>query len=427
VTDPGHAQPQCPVAHGRPFRLLDPEVAGDPWPWLDRALEEAPIFYMPDIGQWCVTRYEDVLTVLRDTETFSSHNVLPTAHLAEDIAGEFDGAVGDRPLVTLDPPEHTRLRKAAQRGFTPRMILARTERVRALCDELIDAFTPDGRCDVVTQLADHLPVRAIVDLVGAPQERSEQFFQWAIDRVTLLRGAPELDEDAHAALVARAEAFTAWLVDFVEDRRRAPREDLTSELLAATAEDGSPALSTHDVVSLLSTILSAGSSTTTNFIPVAVRELLRHPEVVAEVRADRSLIDNVVEEALRLRNSVRGVNRLVTRDTRLGDVDLPAGAELYLHYGAPQRDPRMFSDPDRFDIHRPELRRHVAFGRWTHMCLGAPLARLETKVVIEQLLDRLPGLRLVDPQPEVWEPHVLTPRLTHLLLEWDVASTATVA
>jgi cytochrome P450 len=404
----------CPVVHGRPFALLDPELAGDPWPWLDRALEECPVFYMPDVGQWCVTRYEDVLTVLRDTETFSSRNVIPTAHLAEDLAPEFGGAVGDRPLVTLDPPQHTRLRKPAQRAFTPKMIAARTDRVRAICDELIDAFAANGRCDLVTQLADHLPVRAIVDLVGAPQERSAQFFQWAIDRVTLLRGAPALSLDDRAALAARAESFTAWLVDFVERRRAAPEDDLTSALLAAE-------LSTHDVVSLLSTILSAGSSTTTNFIPVAVRELLRHPQVLAEVRDDRSLVDNVVEEALRLRNSVRGVNRLVTRDTVLGGIELSAGAELYVHYGAPQRDPRVFSDPDRFDIHRPELRRHFAFGRWTHMCLGAPLARLETKVVIEQLLDRLPGVRLVAGQREEWEPHVLTPRLKHLRIEWGDA------
>ncbi len=418
----GALRPGCPVAHGLPFDVLDARQAEDPMPWLAPAQRDAPVFYMADYDMWCVTRYDDVLTVLRDTETFSSTNVIPLAHVTDDLAAVFGDQVGDRPLVTLDPPEHTRLRKPAQRGFTPKMIKAKAAAVREITDDLIDGFVADGSCDLMSQLAEQLPVRAITALVGAPPEKAPLFFQWAHDRVAALVGAPQLDEQQRTELADRASQFNAWLVDFVEQRRADPQDDLTSELVTAVDEHGDPALSNADVVSLIATILSAGSSTTTNFIPVAVRELLRHPEQWERVKQDRTLVESAVEETLRLRTSVRGVNRLTTRDVELGGVQLPAGTNLYVHYTAAQRDPSVFPDPERFDIDRENVRRHFAFGKWTHMCLGAPLARLETQVVIEQLIDRLPNLRLADAQDEEWVPHLLTPGPRSLRLEWDVAT-----
>lgn len=420
MTTDAAGRPTCPVAHGIPFDVLDPRQAADPSLWLDQAQRDAPVFYMPERDMWCVTGYENVLTVLRDTETFSSENVIPLAHLADDLAEAFGDAVRDRPLVTLDPPEHTRLRKPAQKGFTPKMIASKAGIVRDLCDALIDDFIADGRCDVVSQLAEHLPAKAITALVGAPAERAPQFYEWAQDRVAALVGAPQLDEEQRKALVERAKQFNGWLVEFVNSRREAPEEDLTSELAHAVDSDGKPALSTADVVNLIATILSAGSTTTTNFIPAAIQELLREPRRWEELRADRSLIPDAVEECLRLRTSVRGVNRLTTRDVELGGVTIPADSNLYVHYTAAQRDAEVFEDPGRYDVHRPNLRRHFAFGRWTHMCLGAPLARLETQIVIEQFLDRLPGVRLEPGQSEEWIPHLLTPGMKSLYVEWDV-------
>jgi len=412
--------PRCPVVHGRAFDMLDPVQAGEPYEWLAAAQREAPVFYMPDHDQWCVTRYDDVLEVLKDTETYSSANVIPLAHVTDELAETFGSEVGDRPLVTLDPPEHTRLRKPAQKAFTPKMIKAQEPHVRDLCDRLIDEFIDDGRCDLVGQLAAHLPVQAITSLVGAPMEKSPDFFQWAHDRVAVLRGAPGQTEEERAALFDRALRFNTWLVEFVESRRAAPTDDLTSVLVTAEEADGAPALSTADVVSLIATILSAGSSTTANFIPLAVRELLVDRTRWEAVSKDRSLVPQAVEEALRLRTSVRGVNRVTTRPVELGGIQLPEGADLYVHYGAPQRDPDVFDDPDSFDLERPNVKRHFAFGKWTHMCLGAPLARLETQVVIERLMDRIPNARLVRDQDETWVPHVLTPGLTSLWIEWDV-------
>jgi cytochrome P450 len=171
-------------------------------------------------------------------------------------------------------------------------------------------------------------------------------------------------------------------------------------------------------MSLIASILNAGTATTANFLPLMLRELLRHPDQWNAVKANAELVPTAVEESLRLVTPVRGVRRTATRRATVGGVRIPEGAELYVHYGAAQRDPEVFDDPDGFDIRRENLKKHFAFGRWTHMCLGAPLARLEATVMLECLIDRIPNIRLVEPQPERWIPNLLTPAFGTLLLEW---------
>jgi cytochrome P450 len=396
--------PTCPVVGGQPFDPLDPQQAGDPYRWLAKAQRDTPVFHMPEYDLWCVTRYEDILDVLRDTETYSSRNVVPLPP-------------GSPPsLVTADPPVHTRLRKLAQKGFSPRLIAERAPEVRALCDQLVDAFVQDGRCDFVKQYAEWLPAQSITLVVGASLDRADDFRQWAHDRIALL--APHISDEEREATHSRMRSFAEWLRQFVEDRRSSPQDDVTSGLVHATTDDGQPALSTDEVVGLIGTILSAGSSTTAHLLPVVVRELLRHPDQWEQLRSDRSLTEVAVEEGLRFITSVRGVVRTTIREVEIAGVTIPENTNIYLHFGAAQRDPSVFPDPDVFDIHRDNLRRHFAFGKWNHICLGAPLARLETRVTIECLLDGLPGLRLVD-QLEEWEPSLLAPGLRSLLLEWD--------
>lgn len=395
----------CPVVHGQQFNPLDPTQAGDPYPWLSEAQRDAPVFYMPQYDMWCVTRYDDILDVLRDPGTYSSRNVVPLPP-------------GSPPsLVTADPPVHTRLRKLAQKGFSPRLIAQREPEVRALCDQLVDTFVNDGRCDFVSQYAELLPAMSITLVVGASQARVDDFRQWAHDRIALL--APGTPDSELEAARGRMKSFTAWLRGFVEERRESPQDDVTSGLVHATTDDGQPALTTDEVIGLIGTILSAGSSTTANLLPVVVRELLRHPEQWEEIRRDRSLATAAVEEGLRNMTSVRGIMRATNREVEIAGVRIPKDADLYLHFGVAQRDPEVFSDPERFDIHRENLRRHFAFGKWTHICLGAPLARLETRVTIECLLDRTPQVRLASDQDEQWEPSLLTPGLRSLIFEWS--------
>lgn len=409
----------CPVVHDRTFDPLDPAQAADPYPWLHAAQAERPVFYLPVQDMWCVTRYADVIEVLRDTETYSSRKVIRLAQLGPELANAFPDGPPDEVLVSQDPPVHTRLRALAQQAFTPKLVGEREDEIRALCDRLIDSVVAEGRCDLVADFAEHLPVQVITRLVGAPLEKAEAFYQWGIDRVLLLQGAPRLDERQRVELGARIVAMSNWLREFVEERRREPRDDLASALVHATTDDGHRVLSTAETVTMIGTILSAGSSTTAHFIPMMVRDLLLHPGQWAEVVADRAVLRRAVEETLRHVTSVHGVTRTTMRPVTLGGVDLPEGADLYVHYAAAQRDPEVFEDPDALDIHRPKVNRHFAFGRGIHTCLGAPLARLEARVALETLIDRLPGLRLAgDRPPERWVPSMLTPGLERLDLEW---------
>jgi cytochrome P450 len=301
-------------------------------------------------------------------------------------------------------------------GFSPRLIAQREPEVRALCDQLVDAFVEDGRCDFVSQYAELLPAMSITLVVGASQDRAQDFRQWAHDRIALL--APGTPQEELEAARTRMRSLTAWLHEFVEERRESPQDDVTSGLVHATTDDGQPALTTDEVIGLIGTILSAGSSTTAHLLPVVVRELLRHPEQWEEIRNDRSLAAAAVEEGLRHRTSVRGIMRATNREVEIAGVRIPKDADLYLHFGVAQRAPEVFADPERFDIHRENVRRHFAFGKWTHMCLGAPLARLETRLTIECLLDRTPQVRLASDHDEEWEPSLLTPGLRSLILEW---------
>ncbi len=411
--------PRCPVAHGAEFDPLSAVAAADPMPWLRAAQHGAPVFYLPGYDFWCVTRYDDVIEVLRDPGSYSSRKTISLAKLPPDLLAAFPDGPPDRVLVSLDPPEHTRLRQLAQKAFTPKLVDSRESEIRDLCDALIDRFADDKHCDLVSQFSAHLPVQVITRLVGASDEHTDDFRQWANDRITLLAGAPSLSDKERADVAGRLIRFSGWLREFVESRRLQPRDDLASALVHAMSDDGTPVLSTSEVVNLIGTILSAGSSTTVNFITLLMRQLLSHPGQAAQVRQDPSLLRRAVEEGLRRSTSVYGVPRVTTRPVTLGGVDLPAGADLYIHYAAAQRDESVFSDPDAFDIQRANVHRHFAFGRGIHTCLGAPLARLESRVAAQRLLERLPGLRLAPGQRETWHAHLLTPGLERLELEWD--------
>jgi len=416
----------CPVVHGKAFDPLDAEQVADPFPWLHAAQRERPVFYLPEQDMWCVTRYDDVIEVLRDTDTYSSRNVIRMTQLHPDLAEAFPDGPPDEVLVSTDPPTHTRLRTLAQTAFTPKLINQQEDDVRALCHRLIDRFVADGHCDLTSQFAEQLPVQVITRLVGAPLEKAPDFYQWGIDRVTLLRGAPQLDEKQRSELGARIVSMSTWLHEFVDERREHPQDDLASALVHATTEEGFPVLSTSETVTMIGTILSAGSSTTAHFIPLMIRDLLRHPDQWEEVVRNPSIRKRAVEETLRHTTSVYGVTRTTTKQAKLGGVDLPTGADLYVHYAAAQRDPAMFEDPDVLDVHRANVKRHFAFGRGIHTCLGAPLARLEAQVSLECLIERLPNLRLAsDAAPEQWIPSMLTPGVERLDLEWDLSSEMT--
>jgi cytochrome P450 len=411
---------QCPVAHGRPFDPLEVEQAACPWPWLRAAREQCPVFFMEQFGVWCVSRYDDVMQVLRDTTTFSNKGANTFRELSPTLREIYpNGHPGQHSMFLKDPPAHTRIRKLVNKALTPKVVAALEPTVRLRCNTLIDTFISDGRCDLAKQFAARLPVQVIVDTVGVPIERDEDFLRWGQDYFALIEGGPVLTEEQEHELADRNRALMTWLVDYVDARRREPQDDLISTLIQVTGDDGEPALSNDEIIGVVNSFLTAGVETTQVFVPLLVRELLRHPEQWEEVRADRSLIPNAIEEALRFWSPARATRRLVIEDTEIGGVPIPKGAVVQIMEVSANHDDEIFEQPESFDIHRSNANKHLAFGHGVHMCIGAPLGRLEARVALETLIDRIPSMRLAADQQEDWRPHFVLPRFTTLLLEWD--------
>jgi cytochrome P450 len=414
------AAPRCPFAHGRRFAPSSLEAARDPHPWLRAARAQTPVFYDETHDVWFVTRYEDLLDVLRQPTVFSNAGANKFKPLTPALRRAYPhGHPGQHSMLKKDPPEHTRIRKLAQKAFTPKIVNQMEPRIRQRSEALIDAFLADGRCDYAKQFARDLPVQVVADITGAPLDLAEDFAMWGQDYFALVEGAPPLTPEREQEMVERGVRMLAWMTDFVEERRAHPQADLTSALIHATSDNGEPALSTEEVIGVLNSNLTAGIETTTIFLPLLLRELLAREDLWEQIKRDRSLLPNAVEEGLRYFAPARTNMRDVTEEAVIGGVAIPAGAKLVIAIASADRDEHVFADPDRFDIRRPNANKHLSFGRWTHMCIGAPLARLETRVAIETLADKIPDVRLVPDQEEVWIAHMIVPRFMSLLLEWE--------
>jgi cytochrome P450 len=425
VTDAGGRDHQadrlrCPVVHGAPFDPGADDQVLDPHPWLKLARTDSPVFRMADEDAWCVTRYDDVLEVLKDTETFSSKRVVEPRHLSGLEEKLPEGHPLASALVNTDPPEHTRLRKLAQKAFTPRMVASYEPRTKEIAEDLVDGFIDSGRTDVIQNLTRALTSQTITVLLGAPLEKAEDFAQWSDNIMTSLVDAPPLSAEREAELVDEVVEFNGWLIDFIEDRRSNPRDDYVSGLVHAQSDDGRPVLSTHEVTRILANVLSAGLDTTSSLIAVSLEHLLSERGRWDRLIADPTLIPQTVEEVLRFDTPIRLIRRDVLADTEVGGVAIPAGSVLYLSYSSAQRDEKVFAHPDTFDIDRDDLNQHFAFGRWKHFCLGAQLARMEAKVALEVLTRRIPSLRI----PPGAELEALNSRMgliaTSYELEWDL-------
>ncbi|WP_329455364.1 cytochrome P450 family protein [Streptomyces sp. NBC_01497] len=314
-------------------------------------------------------------------------------------------AVG-RNMLQADPPDHTRLRRLVARAFTGRRVAALRPRVEEITDALLDAMVPRGRADLVDALAFPLPVTVICELLGVPGADRDTFRRWSSEVVAAT--------DPVAATAAQRD-MTRYLAELIAVRRADPTADDLLAALTRTSGDGhgegEEALSSEELIGMAFLLLVAGHETTANLISSAVHLLLRHPDQLAALRADPSLLGATVEESLRHEPPALATSlRYAAYDVELGDVTVPAGDTVIVSLASANRDPAAFTDPDRFDIRRDpaELRRHLAFGHGIHHCLGAPLARLEAPLALRALLERCPDLAL-DPAagPPVWRPSLL--------------------
>lgn len=400
------------------FDPLDPAQRADPYPTYALLRRERPVFYAPQYDLWVVTRYEDVLRVLKEDETFSSRIALhSTPHEpAPEVGRVLDQGWPEMPIIVeSDPPLHTRIRRPISRAFTPRRIAEMEPRIREIAEGLLDAFAGDGEADVVDRFAWPLPLRVIGELVGVPEEDLPWLHARSRDWLATYQATAPLEEQ-----IAQARGFVEfqrYFVSLVEERARAPRDDLTSALVQVVAEDEEP-IGLVELAGVPLDLIVAGHVTVTRAIGSALVLLLDAPEELERLREDPALWPGAIEEILRLESPAQGLFRQTTRDVELGGVRLPAGARLMVHFGSANRDETVFEDPDRFDPSR-DRNLHLAFGKGIHVCIGAPLARLELQIALPMLVDRLRGLRRADDEPLAYDPVFFARGLASLRVRWD--------
>lgn len=365
------------------YNPFSPDVQQNPYPYYAYLREHAPVYKVQPEGFpiefSAIARYADVLSILRNPQVFSS------AGQATALFGQSELWSREAPpMFEYDPPDHTRLRKLANRAFTPRRIASLASHTREVVHQLLDRMAAHGECDLVKGLSAPLPTIVIAELLGAEPERWDDFKHWSDDLVSGGAAILHTPEELKRIRQSMTE-FRAYFQSAIEGYRKQPGDNLLSDLVRA--EEDHQTLTPEEVLSLGILVLAGGNETTTNLIGNAVIALLENPDTLAAVRANLALIPKVVEETLRYDGSIQGLFRQATQEVELSGTRIPAGSLVMVLLGSANHDERQFPDPDRFDIMR-NTDGHVGFGSGVHFCLGSMLARLEAGKALEGLLGR---------------------------------------
>jgi cytochrome P450 len=379
------------------YDLWAPKVRANPFPLYQQLREKDPVALLVDPHRqmpfWLVTRYRDVVELARDSRFTNDPFKLP-----EEVQTKFRGGPSqrlNRHLLTQDPPDHTRLRTLVSKSFTPRRIEDLRPRITALCAELLGAMRTQGSADFIEAFAFPLPITIIAELLGVPPEDRPQFRGWTHTFFSPpAQGGMERIREA-------LDRFLQYLEELITLRREQPRDDLISDLLAV--EEQGDRLSHDELLSMIYLLLVAGHETTVNLLTNGTLELLRQPEQLQRLCAQPALIPSAVEEMLRYCGPLElSMARFAREDLELHGRTIRANELVRMDFLAANRDPEQFPEPDRFDVARTP-NKHVAFGHGIHFCLGAPLARLETTLAFEAMLELLPRMRLaVPPEQLAW-------------------------
>ena len=383
--------------------FTDETLIEDPYPYFEELRAECPVLPLPHHGVVAVTGYDEASGVYRDTESFSSCNSVIGPFAAFPVPLEGDDVTDlvaqyrnqlpmHEHMVTMDPPDHTRERAILMRLLTPGRLKANEEFMWRLADQQLDTFLADGRCEFITAYAQPFAMLVVADVLGVP-EADHQRFREGFG----LSGSPGQvgNEDSQGVGENPLAWLDEWFTEYIEDRRRSPRGDVLTRLAEATYPDGSIPDVTN-VVRTATFLFAAGQETTARLLAAALRHLAEHPELQDQLRKDREQIPNFLEEVLRLESPVKADFRLARRTTQVGEVEIKAGTPVMLLNGAANRDPRRFECPHEFQVDRANAQSHIAFGRGAHSCPGGPLARVEGRVSLERILDRMHDIRLSD-------------------------------
>ncbi len=364
------------------FDPFDYEFHEDPYPIYRVLREEAPVYWNEELGFWAFSRHADVLAGFKDWERFTNTGgiSLEVGELSEDSSAVLS-------ILAMDPPRHDRIRALVSKGFTPRRVADLEPSIRALAVRYLERARAAGRMDFVADFAGRIPMDVVSEMLGVPECDRDELRAWSdtiLHREAGVRGVPPEG-------VAASGRLLGYFVNVVAERRRWPGADLASALCAA--EIDGERLSDKDIIAFLYLMIIAGNETTTKLLANAVYWLQKHPAARKEVRESPALVPLWVEETLRFDNSTQLMARTVAQDFAYRGHAMERGQKVLLLIGSANRDERVFPNPDLFDLHR-DTSQHLSFGRGTHFCLGAALARLEARVALEEVLRRIPDYEI---------------------------------
>ena len=405
--------------------LFDPDTQQDWFQVYRRLREEAPVYRIPGSNTFVISRYADVRHVLRHQDVFPSGTGVTTRDSPAQRVYLERGWDRLAPLGT-NPPDHRRYRSLVDSYFDRNGSERYCAEIQRVIDELLDdmaaapsAATTAGTGDYMAEFALPLPVRMITSILGFPDSDIDQLKAWSAAWVLPFAGG--LSDEQHVWVAEQVVEFQAYIQEHLDEKRADPADDVLSAL-ALARYDGERPLTDPEIISIIDHLYIGGNETTTFALTSAMWLLLREPGLYERVRADRSLIEPFVEEALRLESPTQGLYRRVAHTTELAGVTLPEGATIHIRYAAANRDPDMFPNPECVDLDRTNGRRHMAFSLGEHHCPGEGLSRLEQRMALHAVLDRLPDLRLADSNDFAHAPGFVLRALDRLDIEWGVST-----
>jgi cytochrome P450 len=395
----------CPVAHD--YDPFAPAIMRDPYPILNRLREESPVFYLPDLHHYIVTRFDDIEEILMDRETWSAANasspLTPVCPAAQEVLKA--GFPRVPTLNNSDPPRHGPMRKSVLAVMTPRRLRGLEPTLRDYAENLLKGFRDEPVVEFISAFAFPFPGYAAFSLLGFPDRDTEMLKDWSRTRVLLTYGRPS--EEEQVATARDVVAMWRYVEDFVAERASNPVDDLTSDLVRLSRNKPDQ-LNQFDIVNIVYSMALAGHETSTNTIGNGVYALLGHRDQWRRLIQDPTLIRNAVEEILRFDGPVLNHRRVAKVDTAIGGVPIPAGSRIMMCFASADHDRAHFGeDADEFRIDRAEAEMHLSFGKGAHLCLGAPLGRLVTAISLELLTTMTPDMEFVPLQTVIYSPNAL--------------------
>lgn len=381
----------CPVVSG--YNPLDPQELCNPFPTYAEFREETPVFYSEELGFWSVTRRDDVLDIIRDTERFSNRMAIPMPLPPEHMRDRMPRYPFATALLFLDDPEHRPARQMVQAPFTPKRLRTMEPMIRERAEALLRPDDPNRCLDFVGDYAVPLALVVIGDIIGVPEEDFPLLERAIQGAFRIASGSCGEEEALH--LAEGQLQYWEYLCSIVEDRRKNPKDDFSSVLSEYQNEDGSKP-TTDEIAAHINTILGAGFETSAQMMTFGMQAILEHRDQWDLLKSDRSLLPRAVEECVRYRTVIKRNFRVTNTDVEVGGVRIPEDSLVAIMNASANRDDSAFPEPDRFDITRETD--NLTFGRGKHFCLGAPLSKIEMRMTLETFMDLAPDARVVEDQ-----------------------------